>query len=95
MNIFWQYPPLLSKGHSYLDQFLQKKEALPALNIQEEKMTFLFLFIYHRLIGLVGRVFASGPGDLGSRHIYIYKHILFITFLNDTAQFLHTDDFKQ
>ena len=35
--------------------------------MQTKKKHFLFVYnLYHRLIGLVGRVFANGPEDLGS-----------------------------
>ena len=29
-------------------------------------VSFYFIFFFHRLIGLVDRVFPNGPGDLGS-----------------------------
>ena len=45
---------------------------------------FLFMFSYYRLIGLVGRVFANGLGDLGSGHVIpkTLKMVLDTSFLN-------------
>ena len=62
-------------------------------SILYEKITLLILLIinhYNRLIGLLGRVFANGPGDLGSipgRVIPKTLKMVLDTFLLNTQQY--------
>ena len=50
-----------------------------------------YIHIYNRLIGLVGRVFANGPGDLGSNPGRVIPKILKMVF--DTS-LLNTQQYK-
>ena len=36
------------------------------MNCNQKRFEYKFYYIYNQLIGLVGRVFANGLGDLGS-----------------------------
>ena len=50
----------------------------------------IYIYIYYQLIGLVGRVFTNGPGDLGSISGRIIPKILKMvldTFLLNTQQY--------
>ena len=49
-------------------EILAKRKCPSVYNSNKKvyKLSLFYYLFYYRLIGLVGRVFANGPGDLGS-----------------------------
>ena len=52
---------------------------------------YIYIYIYNQLIGPVGRMFANGPGDLGSIPVYILAKTLKMVL--DTS-LLNTQQYK-